>query len=115
MKQDVISDEEKLFVIESLLNYVDPETGEVLEEDHLVHQDAVKEVLLTAQKAIVRKQQREKNKKPSTGVKWTDEEDEQLRKEYNNKLTVSEIADIHGRSIGSINSRLIKLSMIEIE
>jgi DNA-directed RNA polymerase specialized sigma24 family protein len=90
-------------------NKVDPLTGEILDEDHLINEDVVQAILITAQKAIERKILREKNKKESAGAKWTPEEDAQLIEEYKNSLSIKEIAEIHKRSEGSIQSRIVKL------
>ena len=79
-------------------NKVDPLTGEILDEDHLINEDVVQAILITAQKAIERKILREKNKKESAGAKWTPEEDAQLIEEYKNSLSIKEIAEIHKRS-----------------
>jgi hypothetical protein len=67
-------------------NKVDPLTGEILDEDHLINEDVVQAILITAQKAIERKILREKNKKESAGAKWTPEEDAQLIEEYKNSI-----------------------------
>ena len=106
---DGITDEEKLQAIDALLNKVDPATGEILDESHLVYEDVVQAILLTAQKAIQRKQEREKKKKESAGAKWTSEEDAQLIEEYRKHLPIQEIAEIHKRSAGAIQSRIVKL------
>lgn len=110
-----ISDDEKLQVIDALLRGIDPSTGELLDEDHFVNEDVVKAVLMTALHAIERKQEREKNKKPSSGARWTEEEDERLVEEYNSNMPITEIAEMHGRSTGSIQSRLLKLALISIQ
>ena len=38
--------------------------------------------------------------------KWTEEVDAQLEKEYRNNLTIKQISEIHGRTLGAIRSRL---------
>ena len=114
-KYSDISDEEKLQVIDALLRGIDPSTGEVLDADSFVNEDAFKAVLVTALHAIERKQMREKYKKPSSGARWTEDEEARLVEEYNNNLSISEIAEMHGRSTSSIQNRLIKLAQISIE
>ena len=46
------------------------------------------------------------------GSRWTPEEEEQLRREFDKKLTVAEIARRHQRSRGAIQNRLVKLDLI---
>ena len=46
------------------------------------------------------------------GSRWTPEEEEQLRREFGEKLTVAEIARRHQRSRGAIQNRLVKLDLI---
>jgi hypothetical protein len=46
------------------------------------------------------------------GSRWTPEEEEQLRREFDEKLTVVEIARRHQRSRGAIQNRLVKLDLI---
>ena len=46
------------------------------------------------------------------GSRWTPEEEEQLRREFGEELTVAEIARRHQRSRGAIQNRLVKLDLI---
>lgn len=47
--------------------------------------------------------------KRNSGIFWSEEEDKQLDKLYNNdKLNILEISDKHGRTQGAIISRLLK-------
>jgi ATP-dependent DNA helicase RecQ len=45
------------------------------------------------------------------GSSWSDEEDEQLRNEFEYETSVKDMAEIHGRSLGAIRSRLKKLGL----
>ena len=45
------------------------------------------------------------------GASWTDEEDAQLRKEYAAGMQLEEMANVHGRNLGGIRSRLIRLEL----
>lgn len=38
--------------------------------------------------------------------KWTDEEDQQLEKEYKSNMSIKQISEIHGRTTGAIRARL---------
>ncbi len=106
-----ISDEEKLKTIDSLLNSIDPTTGEILEEDHFINDRVVQAVLMTAKKAITKRQERLANRKEAAGARWTTEEDEQLAREYTEGLSLDEIAEIHKRTAFAIDSRIRKLGI----
>lgn len=49
---------------------------------------------------------------PRAYKKWTEREDEQLRSEYEDGLPIPEIAKIHQRKVGAIESRLRKLGIV---
>jgi len=50
----------------------------------------------------------------NSGQPWYDQEEEQLKKEYNEqKLDINEIGKIHKRTPGGIGSRLCILGVIE--
>lgn len=56
----------------------------------------------------------EKNKgSENVGSRWSDDEEKQLLGEYISGLSVSEIASLHKRKIGGIQSRLVKLGFAE--
>lgn len=49
---------------------------------------------------------------PKAYVKWTEDEDMQLKKEYAQGKTISKLADIFQRQPGAIRSRLQKLRLL---
>ena len=51
----------------------------------------------------------------NSGCLWDDAEDRQLKKLFNYKIPIFEIAEIHGRSEKAIQLRLIKLGLIKEE
>ena len=54
------------------------------------------------------------NKMENAGFSWDFEEDQQLKKLFSQyKMDISEIAQIHKRSINAIKLRLIKFQLIE--
>jgi DNA polymerase III epsilon subunit-like protein len=64
-------------------------------------------------KSICTENNKQKNTPSNNGTYWTKQEDEQLCKEYNiNLLGSVDISDIHKRSEGSIENRLVKLGII---
>ena len=49
----------------------------------------------------------------AAGARWTDDEDAQLCREFDDGLPVAEIAKAHHRSAAAINLRLVKLERLE--
>lgn len=45
------------------------------------------------------------------GAPWTDEEDAQLREEYASGMQLDDMANVRGRNLGGIRSRLIRLEL----
>ena len=98
---------ELLEFLNTLLLGIDPNTGEIFDENHIMSCEYMNQILLLAHKSLIKKCNEQK---PSfAGSKWTDEEDMQLKEEYESHIPIKEIAEIHERSKGAINSRLIKL------
>lgn len=108
-----ISDEDIIYTIEMLLEGVDPTTGEVLDENHIIHDLAVQAALSLALKSIQSKQTREKKPAPLAGTPWSQVEDLKLVQEYKSNLSIDEMAKLHGRTLGAIKSRLLHLGLIE--
>jgi len=52
-----------------------------------------------------------KKQRPNAWSKWTPEEEQQLREEYEKGLTLDEIADIHQRTPVAISERLVRLEI----
>jgi hypothetical protein len=53
-----------------------------------------------------------RKKYPRAYESWTENEDDQLISQYNEKLTIREIANRHQRQRGAIRARLIKLGLV---
>ena len=51
----------------------------------------------------------------AAGVRWTDDEDARLCRQFDDGLAISEIAAQHGRTRGAITSRLVKLGRLDPE
>jgi ATP-dependent DNA helicase PIF1 len=56
-----------------------------------------------------------RQKHPNAYRPWSDEDDAKLTELFNNSAKVSELVKVFGRQRGAINSRLIKLGLIEPE
>lgn len=92
-------------VVESLANGTDP---------NAFHSPDTIRALFAAS-AFLKEDARRKpaTKLTSAGAPWSAEEDERLCREYDAKMTTSQIALQHGRSSGAISSRLVKLGRID--
>src|SRR5881394_55061 len=51
----------------------------------------------------------------AAGVRWADDEDARLCRQFDDGLAISEIAAQHGRTRGAITSRLVKLGRLDAE
>lgn len=117
--------------LEALANGVDPETGELLNQESPYNQPeairamwkALDECKNTTNEVRPSKQETEdkqaKNKAnglpKNAGVRWTDEEKKQLVDNYNSKISIEDISKLHGRTDGAIIVALAKLGIIVFE
>jgi len=51
----------------------------------------------------------------AAGIRWTDEEDGVLSREFDEGVTLSDIARRHNRTTGAITARLVKLGKVDAE
>ena len=103
------SAEELVEYLEIILNSVDPENGEILGEDHIINSVKMQELLGFTYKTLLNKIEKQKNKLEKAGTAWTEDESEQLKKEFEQKLNIKEIAKNHKRSTAAIFSQLLRL------
>ena len=92
-------------ILESLANGIDPVTGTACND--VFTAPAVACALATAADQLKR------NSHPATGARWTVEEDAVLCREFDEGVTVTEIATRHGRTPSAITLRLVKLGRID--
>ncbi len=98
-------------VIEALANGIDPLTGELLPDDHLLQQPDIVRALFNA--AALLKNSRDVL--PGLAMQcspWTAGEDNQLKEAFANGIKISQIAKDHQRTAGAIRSRIKKLTLI---
>lgn len=98
-------------VLQALSEGINLYTGEVINGIDERLQNDLSELLLYFEDKQ-RKRVRAKEDNPNMGQSWTQDEDEQLAQEYNAKMDLKEIAKLHGRTAGAIQSRLLKLHLI---
>ncbi|WP_060289144.1 hypothetical protein [Burkholderia ubonensis] len=101
-------------IIERLANGIDPITGEILSDQGPFNQPEVIRALFAAAQALravadASERQPPPNAKPlNAGRAWSPEEDEQLLRKFDAGVAPKELAKIHGRTKGAIDSRLVK-------
>lgn len=109
--------EHVISVLESLANGVDPSTDTELPHQPFRSPDVIR-ALFTAAKMLSQSAQGStaRASRPfSARRRWTDDEDAQVCREYDEGTTITDIARQHGRTTGAIMSRLVKLGRIDPE
>lgn len=95
-------------IVKSLADGVDPTTGEILPEESVYNSPEVIRALYTLLAAIPsQKMQIETN----AGKPWTKDEDDRLRDEFAAGWKCSQIAKVHERTSGAIDSRIKHLGL----
>jgi hypothetical protein len=112
-----MSPSEAKTVLEALANGVDPRTGEVLPAGSCFDYPPVIRALFVACSALEtleKRQQRTASLPGNAGKPWTDEEDEQLKAAFSAGVSAKELAAQHGRTLGAVNSRLLRFGLIQV-
>jgi len=105
---------EHVAIIGPLVEGIDPFTGEILSEGHLLKNQQVVSALSHAVQVLNQETKRANRQlPPNAGNSWTQEEEETLIEKFDNGIPIREIAAKHGRSKGGITSRLVRLGKIE--
>ena len=102
-------------VLESLVQGLDPETGEDLPKKDIVNRIEVNRsmsIALTALKEVDARMVRRSQLPESVGKTWTEEEEQQLKAEFANSEPISDIAAKHGRTIRAIEARLERVGLL---
>lgn len=98
-------------ILESLSEGVNFSTGEIIEGLDEELKSYLFEIAIYFD-TMLKNKEKFKASNPNQGKPWSIEEDEQLLFEYKNGKSISDICEIHGRSHGSIRSRLLKLGVL---
>lgn len=112
-----MKNDDALKIIEALADGVNPETGAVFVDDSPFQTANITRALCAAAKALKYKigaDDRRKILPVNAGKKWTGQEDNEVSIAFDKGQTVTEIAEFHGRTRGSIQSRLFKLGKVTI-
>ena len=108
-------------ILDSVAAGVDPGSGQPIPHD-LFHSPDVIRALFTAANALrtngnaaVAPAPVSRIRPQSAGARWTEQEDALLCDEFDGGVSVAEIARLHGRTAGAINSRLVKLGKVDAD
>lgn len=104
-----------LEVIRALADGVDPYTGEVFPVDSPYQNAQTVRALFTAIDALetaVKRKERRRNLPERAGKPWDNDESKLLIKRFDEGVLISEIAREHKRTIGAIQSQLLKMGKI---
>ncbi len=98
-------------LISALADGIDPFTGELFPQDHICNHP---DIIRALHKVLDLTQEIEKaTNTPNAGKPWTQAEQEKLTDEFYSGMKIAAIAKEHGRSRGSIESKLAYLGLIE--
>jgi hypothetical protein len=106
---------EAIKVVRALADGVNPETGEILQNDSVYKNPQVVTALNRAVAALEYLEQREKARQSqpgNAGKRWTRAEEQQVCEELRQGKDFHYIARTHNRTVPSIVARLVKLGRI---
>ena len=116
-----------LSILRAMASGVDPLTGEILPDDSILQRPQVIRALFYAicsleysRNAIgspspgKQRQRADRVLPQNAGKPWSEAEDTLLCEHFDSGIPVNDIAKVHGRTRGSISSRLVGLGKIEV-
>lgn len=104
--------------LQALADGIDPVTGDEFPLGHLFQDARVTRALFVAIKAVERSAQLDRRKSGlpgNAGKMWSQAEEGEMVKLFDQGIGPKEIALKHGRTLGSIVARLVKLGKIDEE
>jgi hypothetical protein len=102
-------------VLQSLVHGLNPMTGDELPKGDIVHNIEVNRAMSTAVMAIDQMMARLTRREmlpEKVGKGWTEEEEQQLKDEFNRSEALPLIATKHGRTLRAIEARLERLGLL---
>lgn len=101
--------------LQALSEGINPHTGELIAGfDDELKNDMFELLMYFHEKE--KRQKETKTKFPSSGKRWTPEEDEMLIQECKEqKYTIKELSEMHGRSTSAIKGRMFDLKLLDME
>ncbi len=109
--------EKAIEIIQLLSQGIDPETGEEYPNNSPYQQPNIIRALYASVSALEKERKRVKKNKNlpnNAGSPWSYEEDKILIEGFYLEKSITELAEIHQRTKGSIHSRLVKHGKIKI-
>ena len=106
---------EALRIVQSLADGQCPVSGKTFSPDSPYQQADVVRALIIAARALEREENRERRNRAlpeQAGKPWGEEEDRLVCEEYDAGRSIADLARIHQRTRGAIQSRLEKLGKI---
>jgi|SRR5688572_495402 len=103
--------EQVISILDSVASGIDPRTGETIPHDLFQAPDVIPAFATAA--SLLRTGAARRPRPQAAGARWTGEEDARLATEFDGGTSVAEIARLHGRTTGAINSRLVKLGKVD--
>lgn len=98
-------------IIRTLADGVDPTTGEVLPNESVYNSPEIIRALFVVLEATAPVHTPQYDTHRNAGKPWTSIEDEKLKDEFTDKISISDIAKEHGRTYKAIESRLDHLGL----
>ncbi|MFD2256213.1 hypothetical protein ACFSSA_05980 [Luteolibacter algae] len=108
--------EHQLAILEALADGVDPFTTEELPHESIYQHAKVLRALQSAIAALKKQHEKasQREKLPAkAGKPWDDEEDTRLLEAFDGGTSPKELSEIHGRTLGAIQSRLTKKGRLQ--
>lgn len=102
-------------IVDALARGLDPDTGENIEDGHILRRPSVILALRAASKSIAFIQQRDEESESgprNAGRAWTEPEDRRLLQEFDGGESLEGLALLHDRSAAGIAARLVRLHRI---
>jgi DNA polymerase III delta subunit len=102
-------------VLESLVQGLDPDTGDELPKEAVVNRIEVNRsmaIAVTAMEQVEARILRRAQLPQSVGKAWSEEEEQQLKSEFARSDAIQAIATRHGRTIRAIEARLERLGLL---
>jgi len=116
MLKDETRIKETLAIIEALAEGVNPVTGEIFPDQSPYNEPTIIRALFTAGQLLRQQLSQSGSLKPlpaKAGRPWDADEDRDLSEEFKANLAIGAMAEKHQRTMGAIQSRLVRLGLVE--
>ena len=100
-------------ILEVLAEGVNPLTGEILPLNDSCNQGDVVRALQVAIRAMEKEDSSKRPTPKNAGKPWTDSEIQKLLEAFDSGMTIPEIAKVHERSKGAVETRLVMHGRIQ--